>query len=302
MNLLSELLLPIGFLWLFDWGPKPVVKPHENFVITKSGSVIDCKGGEFNSGRVTEILVISGPMNQLKDVTIRNCQLKGSIRVFGMGRNGEAATLKKSSVKPGHTLRAQSAAPTNILISNMDIEAAGRTPVYIAPGATRVTLENSLLTGYSTSVAVYLDAESARNTIRNNTFLVTPVSPYREVIAIDGSAENVVANNRLPDVRHGGIYLYRNCGEGGVIRHQPPIKNRIEKNSFGLRQLSLGEYGIWLGSRNGNRSYCEDDKGFSFGSSDDNRDHANNNSVLGNVFDGSPRTVKDDGKSNLIKN
>lgn len=304
MNFSLSLLLfiPSSIINLFNWGPAPEVKPHESFVINRSGTVIDCQGGVFNSGKITEIAVVSGPVNQLKNVTIRNCRLNGSIRIFGMGRNGEAPILKASSVKAGHTARAQAAAPTNVLISNVQIQAAGRTPVYIAPGVTATTLENSRLTGYSTSVALYLDAESARNIIRNNTFLVTPVSPHREVIAVDGSAENVILNNHFPDVRYGGIYLYRNCGEAGVIRHQPPVRNTIERNSFGLRQLAWNDYGIWLGSRNGNRSYCSDDKGHTFGSSDDDRDNADQNVLVGNTFEGSTRTIRNDGKNNIIRN
>lgn len=264
--------------------------------------VIDCRGGTFNSGKITEIVVVSGPVNQLKNVVIRNCKLNGSIRVFGMGRNGEAPVLKASSVKAGHTQRAQAAAPTNVLISNMHIQAAGRIPVYIAPGVTNTTLENSRLTGYSTSVALYLDAESARNVIRNNTFLVTSVASYREVVAVDGSAENVILGNHFPDVRYGGIYLYRNCGEAGVIRHQPPVRNIIERNSFGLKRLAWNDYGIWLGSRQGNRSYCSDDRGYTFGSSDDDRDNANENVLVGNTFENSTRTIRNDGRNNIIRN
>jgi hypothetical protein len=300
-NFLLGFTIPAGILSFFNWGVTPEVKPHQSFVINKSGTVIDCRGGTFNSGKVTEMIVVSGPINQLKNVVIRNCKLNGSIRVFGMGRNGEAPVVKASSIKPGHTQRAQAAAPTNVLISNMQIQAAGRTPVYIAPGVTNTTLQNSRLTGYSTSVALYLDAESARNVIRNNTFLVTPVAPYREVLAVDGSAENLIINNRFPDVRYGGIYLYRNCGEGGVIRHQSPIKNTIEKNSFGLKRLAWGSYGIWLGSRDGNRSYCSDDKGYPFGSSDNDGDDANQNVLTGNTFDGSARTIRNDGRNNIIR-
>lgn len=304
MNIKSllALIIPAGIAAFFSWGPAPKVKPHESFVVNKSGTVIDCKGGTFNSGKITEIAVVSGPVNQLKNIVIRNCKLKGSIRVFGMGRNGEAPVVKASSLKTGHTARAQAAAPTNVLISNVQIEAAGRTPVYIAPGVTSTTLENSRLTGYSVSTAVYLDAESARNVIRNNTFLVTPVSPHREVIAVDGSAENLILNNRFPDVRYGGIYLYRNCGEGGVVRHQPPVRNTIERNTFGLKQLAWGDYGIWLGSRNGNRSYCSDDRGHNFGSSKSDADYADQNVLVGNKFNGSTRTIRNNGRNNIIKN
>lgn len=301
---LLVITLPASVLSFFTWGsaPSPEIKRHATYTINKSGTVIDCNGSAFNSGKVTEVIVISGPRNQLKDVVIRNCKLNGSIRILGMGRNGEAPVVKASSITSGHTQRAQAAAPTNVLLSNLDIQAAGRTPVYIAPGVTNATLENSRLTGYSVSTAVYLDAESARNTIKGNTFSVTASSPHREVIAVDGSADNLIEGNRFPSVRYGGIYLYRNCGEGGTVRHQAPTRNVIKGNKFGLRQLAWDQYGIWLGSRNANRSYCDNDKGHGFGSSVDDRDNANHNIVRGNKFTGSTRTVRNDGAYNKVKN
>lgn len=87
----------------------------------------------------------------------------------------------------GHTARAQAAAPTAVTISGVEIEAVHPIPLYLAPGVTGVTVENSLFTGWSCSTVVYLDCESARNVLRGNTF---STRPSREVIAIDGSADN----------------------------------------------------------------------------------------------------------------
>jgi hypothetical protein len=95
---------------------------------------------------------------------------------------------------------------------------------------------------------------------------------------------------------NGGIYLYRNCGEGGTVRHQPPQNNFIAGNTID----NTGGYGIWLGSRNGGRFYCNDDKGFPFGSSQDDGDFADNNTIRGNIFTNSARTIRDDGKTNSL--
>jgi hypothetical protein len=46
--------------------------------------------------------------------------------------------------------------------------------------------------------------------------------------------------------------------------------------------------------------YCSADDGFSFGSSKDNGDFANNNTLRNNSFTGSSRTIKDDGEGNSI--
>lgn len=287
------LLLP---LLLVSCKEEPI--PYEIHKVTKSGTIIDCKGKEFNEGKATEIRISSS----IKDVTIKNCKLKGSIRVFGLGMNGEAEGVRLSSYKAGHTQRAQAAAPSNVLLSNLTIEGVQRVPVYLSPGVTRVTIENSKFIGNTVSTVIYLDAESAYNTIRNNTFNVEGSSAFRirEVIAVDGSAHNQITGNTFEKAVGGGVYLYRNCGEGGTVRHQAPQYNLIENNDFNLSGLNWGNYGIWLGSRNGNRNYCSDDDGYPFGSSADNGDFADNNTVRNNKFSGSDAKVKDDGKNNTI--
>jgi hypothetical protein len=275
--------------------------PYEVYKITKSNTTIDCKGKEFNDGKVTEIR-ISSP---IENVTIKNCKIKGSIRVYGLGMNGEAEKVKESSHKEGHTERAQSAAPSKIYLSNLTIEGVNRIPVYLSPGVTKVAIENCKFVGTTDSTAIYLDAESAYNIISNNTFNVEGNFTLRqfrirEVIAVDGSAHNVITGNKFEKAVGGGVYLYRNCGEGGTVRHQAPQYNVIVDNEFNLSGLHWGNYGIWLGSRNGNRNYCSADDGHKFGSSLDNDDFAMHNYVKGNKFSGSDSKIKDDGKNNTI--
>jgi parallel beta-helix repeat protein len=118
-------------------------------------------------------------------------------------------------------------------------------------------------------------------------------------MAVDGSATNTIIGNHFLQVSYGGIYLYRNCGEGGTVRHQTPQGNVIENNFFNIKDLRSGSYGIWLGSRQGRRSYCEEDAGYPFGSSIDNRDFADHNILRGNIFQpSSDRAIRDDGADN----
>ncbi|NCW27432.1 MAG: hypothetical protein EBV83_03925 [Verrucomicrobia bacterium] len=85
------------------------------------------------------------------------------------------------------------------------------------------------------------------------------------------------------------------------MRHQTPQGNLIENNFFELKDLKPGSYGIWLGSHQGRRKYCEDDAGYPFGSSIDNRDFADHNTVGGNVFQpAGDRAVRDDGSGNRV--
>lgn len=267
-----------------------------------SHRTIDCEGGWFNDGRPTELIIQSKKTadgwERPEGITIRNCRIRGAIRVIGLGRNGEAVGVRRSSVKAGHTERAQAATPIGIVISNVEIEACCRIPLYLAPGVTGVTLDHSKLTGWSCSTGIYLDAESGNNLIRSNTF---SVRASREVIAVDGSAGNRIEGNRFDRIAGGGVYLYRNCGEGGTVRHQTPRDNVIAGNRFDTRSLGWRSYAIWLGSRNGWRLYCGQDAGYPFGSSADNRDLADENAVVGNVFvPSNGRAIRDDGRNNRL--
>lgn len=293
MNRHALLLAPLALLLIgCPAGEQP--STIESYEVARVKESIDCNGKAFNDGKVTELRIV-----KTNDITIRRCKINGSIRIVGLGLNGEASAVRESSTSEGHTERAQAAAPTRITLEGLTITGHGRTPVYLSPGVTGVTIMDSVLNGTSNSVALYLDAESGRNVIRNNTFSVS-TGGSREVIAIDGSADNVITGNDIRRAKHGGIYLYRNCGEGGTVRHQAPQRNRITSNSFDLDGLGWGEYGIWLGSRNGGRSYCSADDGYPFGSSKNNGDFANDNRVSGNNFTGASRTIRDDGKNNQI--
>ena len=256
---------------------------YETIKLQRS-TTIDCEAGAYNKGKVTELQILAD------DITIKRCKINGSIRTIGLGHNGEAPGVKASSTTLGHTARAQAAAPKNTVLYAVTITGHGRIPLYLGPGTTRLTMSDSTIKGRSDSVALYLDAESGSNIFRNNTFALT--SSSREAIALDGSADNQILGNTI-SASNGGIYLYRNCGEGGTVRHQPPQNNFIAGNTID----NTGGYGIWLGSRNGGRFYCNDDAGFPFGSSKDDGDFADDNVVRGNTFTSSARTIRDDGKN-----
>lgn len=270
---------------LFACSKAPKVS-YETVKLQRSAT-IDCEGGAYNKGKVTELQILAD------NVTIKRCKINGSIRTIGLGRNGEAPGVKASSVKTGHIERAQAAAPRGTVLYGLTITGHGRIPLYLGPGTTRLTMYDSTIKGRSDSVALYLDAESSFNIIRNNTIDIDGAS--REIIAVDGSANNQLLTNAIKQAPNGGIYLYRNCGEGGTVRHQAPQNNLIAGNTIN----NTGGYGIWLGSRNGGRLYCRDDAGFPFGSSKDDGDFADNNAVRDNTFTGSARTIRNDGSNRI---
>jgi len=262
-----------------------------------------------------------------QNVTIKNCNIIGSVRVWGMATNGEgnpkkylekeicipgrfpvcqkqekpnSNELKKSSRKSGHTKRVQANAPKNIVFDNVKITGVGRNPFYLAPGVTYTTLMNSTMNGKSDKVAIYLDAESSYNTIKRNQIDVATAKDTTgdnipgmksrgwPIIAIDGASHNKILNNRFSQTNRGGIYLYRNCGEGGIIRHETPSYNSIMNNIFYYNKYKGPKPSVYLGSRDygikERLGHCNDDDGRPFGSSASEKDYARHNIVMQNQF------------------
>lgn len=272
-------------------------------VLDCNGGTIDVAQGKFRIDR-TAIIIRSrqnadGTWDAPTGVTVRNCTIKGFVRLYGLNENANGANMKASSRNPDHTALAQAAAPKGTILDNLTIIAPRGIPLYIGPGVTRTTFENSRLKGRSSGTAIYLDAESARNTIRRNTFDIT--TEKRELIAVDGSTRNTIVGNRFHDPVNGGIFLYRNCGEGGVIRHQTPNFNVISDNSFIYREKAARKPAVWLNSRKGKQKYCFIDPRYRFGSSKSPLDYARKNVVsLNRIVGGGANGIRNDDPSNEI--
>lgn len=253
-----------------------------------SGAGLDCNGGSVgvpgrpSTTREPTVAVWSrregGGWSIPRDVRITRCTIHGNLRVWGLGRN-DIDGLRASSRTPGHTAAAQAAAPTGLTLDNVAFVATGSIPLYVGPGVTGLRMTGGGFRGQSVSTAIYLDAESAGAVIRNVAF---DIRTAREQIAVDGSARNRIEGNRFQLNGRGGVFLYRNCGEDGVIRHQTPSDNVISGNRFeGAAWLTPRP--VVIGSREGRRRYCGDDAGYPFGSSADNHDRATGNVVSGNI-------------------
>jgi hypothetical protein len=255
-----------------------------------SGVTLDCGGGTLGRNTAPITLVVrslkqAGTWNRPEHVKVKNCVIKGNVRVYGLGQNGQSPAVKESSLSLGHTQRAQDAAPRDVVFDNVTIiEDAPTVALYLAPGVTHFSLLNSDVSGSGVAgPGVYFDAESADNRIENCALRVTTNS--REQLAIDGSARNTILNNRFTVLDRGGIYLYRNCGEGGTVRHQTPSNNLIKGNTFTFGLFAILP-AVWVASRNGLASYCGEDVGYPFGSSVSNLDLAINNTIADNIFKG----------------
>jgi parallel beta-helix repeat protein len=273
----------------------------EDTVVTKriilegsdaSGVTINCNGATLYGGEGNRInygkpmiAVGSIQIGKLKwqrpeNITIKNCNIIGSVHVYGMwGPDG-----RDSARTSGHTARARNNAPRNIVFDNVTISAVGGTgtdlPLYLFPGVTYVQLVNSEIKGNTRALAIYLDAESCCNTIKNNDIHVT--TSRREVMAIDGSSHNKIMNNTFSGLDHGGIYLYRNCGDNGVSRHSTPSHNMIINNIFYYDKYTGGNPSVYLGSRDGDGSLCDKDSDSDYGSGVSDLDYARHNIVMQN--------------------
>ena len=279
-----------------------------NSIITKrlivqgsagSGVTIDCNGATIDGSAVPELQqantktdmiqinsTITGHYPNLRwsrpaDVTVRNCRIIGSVRILGMT---DEADLKYSSYRPGHPTRMHLIAPTNITLDNLTITARTRTPVYFGIGVTDSKLINSELKGKAVSVAIYLDAESSGNLIKNNN--IHTITAPREVLAVDSSDNNTIIDNRFSALNTGGIYLYRNCGQDGIVRQTTPSYNTIVNNVFYYDKYNplpfAARPSVYMGARNGNKSYCNDDASHPIGSGASNLDYAQHNVVMQN--------------------
>lgn len=274
-----------------------------------NGALLDGGPDTYNHRRqdMLEIASVQDPDGQWqtpKHLVIRQVRINGSLRIFGMGRNGEAEAVRKSSHQPDHPSRVSAAAPSHIVLDSIDVVGQGRNPLYLAPGVSHVVLRHSTIRGTSTRVGVYLDAETHHNRLQNNVFDVETTDGswlgfYDRgwpQIALDGSSYNLIADNTFRHLANGGIYLYRNCGEGGTIRYGTPSHNVISGNRFEYAQeprVSGLSPAVFLGSRNYGLlenvmpgSHCNDDQrgDVRAGSALSNADFAQFNRVVNNLF------------------
>ncbi len=269
--------------------------------ITESNRIIDLGGKTLN-----ESIEIRGPV---KNVTICNGIIKGEVRLRPNRIEG--------NTEPGHTERIRAAAPTNITVRDITFNTDGSThQIYYGPGATESKIINCTFRGKSAGPSVYLSPEGGNHIIRRCTFSAE-TGERREVLSVDGSEGNLIIGNNFRQCTWGGIFVYRNCGENGTVRHQKPQNNTISNNTFNLSGMSLLRisdrsghqgsfifvpYGIILGSRQGGSSYCELDNMHDIGSGKSDLDYARNNIVDGNKFSGDwfRRHILDNDKNNNV--
>ncbi len=287
------------------------------FTGNTQGVTVDCLGGAIDGGpgsylydngdrgvNIVEVVssAIDGPgplrwSARPQDITIRDCEIIGSARIWPLnlwveGNNERLAALSR---QPGYVATLRANAPRGIRFVDVVFRAQKHTPLYIGPGVTETEVSDSWFLGGARGVILYLDTESSRNVIRNNQFHAQSDlgDKPREIIAIDASDHNLIVGNYFSALDHGGIYLYRNCGEDHIVRFTTPSHNKIINNVFYYNHYDgQSSYydsndfapAVFLGSRNNDRDYCSYDNDFAGGSGADNRSFATHNVVMQNQF------------------
>ena len=276
------------------------VRPITKLLIFKgtnaSGVTVDCNGATIDGGPGTPnynpsyavhmVEISSSPTSDPRrwlppvGITLRNCKIKSSVWVYGM--IGEKSV---PTTDPDYVTLARNNAPRNIVFDNVIITGQGLkcapnstdcTPLYLHAGVNNFQMLNSEINGnvHAQAVGIYLDDTSYRNTFRNNR--INPVTGGREAMALDGSSYNTIINNHFQGtLNHGGIYLYKNCGEGASLRRGTPSHNTIVNNFFYYDKYDGDNPAIYVASRNGKSSGSYDCPPGSY-------DHAQFNVVMQN--------------------
>lgn len=235
-----------------------------------SGTTIDCRGKTLHDSiRIEpEFKLVDGKhvFYRPENITVKNCIIKNGFRLRSTDSSQNVSyPLRESSRLTDHVENLQKSSPTKITFENVDVWGGGSVAIYIEPGATNFTLRNSRVYGSTKDVAMYLGIEGKGHVIEGNDFHI--YSTKREIIAVDGVKNSIIKNNTFHYVRHGGVFLYRNCGEKGIIRHQTPTDNVITGNTFYLKEKFTAP-AIWVSSRNRVKdeiSFCWQDKNLAAG-------------------------------------
>jgi parallel beta-helix repeat protein len=233
------------------------------FDVTASNVVFDCRGAriETTTGDGRGIGVRSPATVAQANVVVRNCVVKGFLNNIRVTRTGF------KDLAPGSEY---ADASSNIVIENSHLYESRGSGLFVDGFVTDVTLRNLEIAG-SGGVGIYLEAGSKDNVvesnhIHNNGFgdVVPEGVPFdffgvqfryastgREGIAIDGSRNNVVRNNRISANSAGGIFLYKNCGEYATERPNQWWERLYGANGNLIEDnlISYEENGVWVGSR-----------------------------------------------------
>ena len=287
--------------------------------IVASDVVLDCQGATIAKSDGRYGVYIHAPQSvALANITVRNCHVEGFLNNYHVEHEGFRSytvddeydnAFSNIVIEDSTSLNSHGVGifvdgyVTGVTLRNLHVEGAGSTGIYLEHGSKDNVVENSEIVNNGFS----------ENGPNGQFFTFAGVSFFfwgtgREGLAIDGSRFNTVKNNTFSGNSAGGIFLYKNCGE---FVNQRPQRwwhrrygadgNTIEGNTF-----TGGDTGVWIGSRMGENTLpmdCSDPAYLTDGINRIVLDHASDNVVRGNTFQGVQYGVRvEDDRSTIADN
>ena len=276
----------------------PACTYTRGITIRGSDVTLDCQGAQIKrlgGGRGIEV---SSPSDvSMSGVVVRNCRVDGflnSLRVTRDGFRTLAAGEEFDHVLDG------------TVIEHSEFTGSRGVGIFADGYVSGVTIRRSVIRGAG-SAGIYLETGSRGHLVENNVIHDNGFrengphgqlvelggtrfrfwGPGREGVAIDGSYENTIRGNSFEGNSHGGVFLYKNCGEfpdSGVWfeRRTGADDNLIEDNTF-----TGGVFGVWVGQRMGENTFpmeCTDEAYFTGAVQRVVLDFARRNTVRANRF------------------
>jgi hypothetical protein len=225
------------------------------FQIVSSDVEFDCAGATIDGEGKRSTAIKIGADPGVRNVTVRNCNLVNN-RDFGVVVTWLLPDRQKvEQYSPDERQRLTTA---DVRIENTTIVESGQSGIFLDDTVTTVTIARVQISR-SGGPAIYLAHSGGRHTIEDSEFFDNgrglakrpkARGSFREAIAVDSSARNLIRRNVFRNNGAGGVFLYKNCQEkittnaNSVVRWQASEYNRIEQNKF------IGEdIGVWVASR-----------------------------------------------------
>jgi parallel beta-helix repeat protein len=289
-------------------------------VITRSHVTLDCQGASIDGGEHDGVgILVTAPIAvSLTDITVRHCAVHGFENGMRVTRDGFR------TLAAGHEYDHDYA---QVRISDDQISDTGGVGIYVDGYVTGVTIDRADITGAGTT-GVYLETGSKDNRVTNSTIVDngyadtdpagTPiqvgsvtlryVSTGREGIAVDGSQDNLIRDNVIRGNSYGGVFLYQNCGENYTTDRADwlPRRTAASGNVIADNTISDEPNGVWIASRMSENLAAFDcsTPGFdTTGGADHVLDHATDNTVFHNLFEGDTHGVRiEDDDNHVLRN
>lgn len=276
---------------------------NEQITISQSNIKLNCNGATINGANSDAMVgvLLTSRNTGLRNVSIENCKII-NFKNNGIRISSGVPIYKLSNSKSNNYINA----PSNIVISNVQIVNTGRVGLYIDSYVTKLLFRDSLIKNSGMS-GVYLEQATRNNIIKNNKIINNGGArsgvASREGISVDSSAYNKIIDNYFEGNAAGGIFLYKNCGEKihsgkSEIRWQHSDNNEIINNVFKNEPV-----GVWIASRQ-SRNLQKWDCGDSPMDNDGvyYQDYANSNIIKNNTFCKSKIGVLIEGDNNIVEN